>query len=95
MYPSPNVIKSRRIRWVGRVAFLGKMRNMNTILVRKLKERDHLGHIGTDGTDLIRTNFTGVNSHRVAQNRVRSRVFENRVCTFAFHKSMELLKSFL
>jgi hypothetical protein len=38
LYASPNVIrviKSRRMRWVGHVAHMGKMRNSHRILVGK------------------------------------------------------------
>jgi hypothetical protein len=38
LYASPNiirVIKSRRVRWVGKVACMGEMRNAYKIMVRK------------------------------------------------------------
>jgi hypothetical protein len=45
LYTSPNIItiiKSRRKRWVGNVARMGKMKNPFKILVGNLKGRNHL-----------------------------------------------------
>jgi hypothetical protein len=44
LYNSPNVtrvIKSRRMRWVGRAARMGQMRNEYKILVRKSEGKNH------------------------------------------------------
>jgi len=52
VYCSPNivwVIKSRRMRWAGHVTRMGEGRGVYRVLVRKLKERDHLGEPGVDG----------------------------------------------
>jgi hypothetical protein len=43
------VIKSRRMRWPGNVAFMGEMRNKYQILGGKLKVRNHLEDLDTDG----------------------------------------------
>jgi hypothetical protein len=44
LYSSPNIIrmiKSRRIRWAGHVARMGKKRNAYGILVENRKEKNH------------------------------------------------------
>jgi hypothetical protein len=46
LYASLNIIrvvKSRRIRWVGDVAFMGEIRNAYKILVRKPEGKSPLG----------------------------------------------------
>jgi hypothetical protein len=52
LYVSPNnvrVIKSRRVRWAGRVARIADMRNLYRILVKKnLKGRDDSEYRGID-----------------------------------------------
>jgi hypothetical protein len=40
------VIKSRRVRWEGRISRRGKMRNAYRILVENLKGKDHFGNLG-------------------------------------------------
>jgi hypothetical protein len=45
LYASPNiirVIKSRRMRWAGHVAHMGKMRNAYNILVENLERKSSL-----------------------------------------------------
>jgi hypothetical protein len=52
LYSSPNIIKpikSRRMRWAGRVARMGEERNVYRVLVGNQKERDHLEHQGIYG----------------------------------------------
>jgi len=52
LYSSPNilrVIKSRIIRWAGHVARMGEVKGVYRVLVRKPRERDHLGDLGVDG----------------------------------------------
>jgi hypothetical protein len=54
---SPNIvqeIKSRRIRWVGHVARMGKRGGVYRVLVRKPEERDHLRDPGVDGRIILR-----------------------------------------
>jgi len=46
LYPSPNiarVIKSRRMRWAGHVARMGRVDAYTEFCRRNLRERDHLG----------------------------------------------------
>jgi hypothetical protein len=45
LYSSHNIvwmIKTRRMRWTGHVAYMGERRGVYSVLVRNLKERDHL-----------------------------------------------------
>jgi hypothetical protein len=58
-YPSPNivrVIKSRRMRWPGRVACMGES-GVYSILVGKPEEIDHLEGPGVDGRIILRWIF--------------------------------------
>ena len=57
LYSSPNivlVIKSRRMRWVGHVARMGEKRGIHSVLVGKLKGRNHLEDPGIDGIVILR-----------------------------------------
>jgi hypothetical protein len=52
LYSSPDIIrqiKSRRMRWAGRVARMGGGRNLYRVLVGSTKEKDHLKDQGVDG----------------------------------------------
>ena len=52
LYSSPNtvrVIKSRRMRWAGNVARMGKERGVYRVLVGKPEGRNHWGDLGVDG----------------------------------------------
>jgi hypothetical protein len=52
LYSSPTifrVIKSRRKRWAGHVARMGKGESYTVFWCGNLKERDHLGDLGIDG----------------------------------------------
>jgi hypothetical protein len=56
LYCSPNiirVIKSRRMRWAGHVAHMGR-RGVYRLFVGKTEERDHLGDTGIDGRIILR-----------------------------------------
>ena len=52
LYSSPNivgVIKSRRMRWAGHVARMGKEREVYRFLVGKPEGKNHWGDLGVDG----------------------------------------------
>jgi hypothetical protein len=49
--------KSKRMRWAGHVARMGKWRGVHRVLVGNLKERDHLGGPGVDGRIILRWIF--------------------------------------
>ena len=51
------VIKSRRMRWAGRVARMGQRRGIYKVLVGNLRERDYLGDTGVDGRIILRWIF--------------------------------------
>jgi hypothetical protein len=42
-------VKSRRMRWAGHVAWVGRIRNSYNILFGKLERRDHLEDLDIDG----------------------------------------------
>ena len=57
LYSSPNtvrVIKSRRMRWAGHVARMGRGETYTGVWWGNLKERDHLGKPGIDGRIILR-----------------------------------------
>jgi hypothetical protein len=57
LYCSPNtvrVIKSRRMRWAGYVARMGRVEAYTGFWWGNLKERDHLGDQGIDGRIMLR-----------------------------------------
>jgi hypothetical protein len=51
------VIKSRTMRWAGRVARMGKVRGVYTLLVGKLEGHSPLGRSGVDGRIILRWIF--------------------------------------
>ena len=56
LYCLPNivpVIKSRIMRWAGHVARLGEKRDVYSVLVGKLRKRDHSGEPGIDGRIIL------------------------------------------
>ena len=60
LYSLPNtvrVIKSRRMRWVGHVARMGKRRGVYRVWCGNLKEVDHLGDTGVNGRIILRWTF--------------------------------------
>jgi hypothetical protein len=55
-YSSPNivpVIKSRRMRWAGHVARMGRREACIVFWWRNLRERDHWGDPGVDGRIIL------------------------------------------
>jgi hypothetical protein len=54
------MMKSRRMRWVGHVAHMKKIKNADKLLVRKPEgKKNHLEDLGTDGR-IIRIAFRAV-----------------------------------
>ena len=59
-YSSPNIvrmIKSRRMRWAGHVARMGRLEIYTGFWWGNLRERDHLEHPGLDGRILLKWIF--------------------------------------
>jgi hypothetical protein len=87
LYSSPNivkVIKSRRMRWAGHVACLGKGRSVYRVLVGSPKGRRPLGrprHRWEDNikVDLRDIGIDGENRIQLAQDRVQWWAFVNTV----------------
>jgi len=60
LYSSSNtvrVIKSRRMRWVGKVACKGERRGVYRVLVGKHEEKNNLEDRGVDGRIILRWIF--------------------------------------
>ena len=60
LYRSPNivrVIKSRIMKWAGRVARMVDRRVLHRVWCGNLNERSHLGERGVDGEIIIRCIF--------------------------------------
>jgi hypothetical protein len=60
LYCVPNilrVVKSRRMRWAGHVAYMGEGRDVYRVLVGKPEERDHLEDSGLVGSIILRWPF--------------------------------------
>ena len=73
LYCLPNivrVIKSRRMRWAGHVARMGK-RGLYTVLVGNLSERDHLGDQDVDGRIILNGSSGSRMCIELAQDRDR------------------------
>jgi hypothetical protein len=46
-------MKSRRMRWAGHVARMGKIINVHKMLFESLKGRDHSENLGVDGRIIL------------------------------------------
>ena len=60
LYSSPNiirVIKSRRMRWVGREARMAERSGTYRVWCGNLRKRDHLEEIGVDGRIILKWIF--------------------------------------
>jgi hypothetical protein len=83
LYSSPNivrVIKSRRMRWAGHVAFMGEGRGVYRALVGRPEGKRPLGRPRRRWKDNIRKDLReigidGTNWIRLAQDRVQMRAF--------------------
>jgi hypothetical protein len=78
------VIKSRRMRWVGHVARIGKGKGVYRVFVGKPKSKRPLGRPGRRWEDNIKLDLreigiNGANWIWLAQNRVKWRAFVNMV----------------
>jgi hypothetical protein len=87
LYSSPNtvrVIKSRRIRWAGRVARMGEGRGAYRVLIGRPEGKRPLGRPRRKWEDNIKMDLgeigiDGANWIHLVQDRVRWRAFVNRV----------------
>jgi hypothetical protein len=87
LYSSPNnvkVIKSRRMRWAGHVARMGKGRGVYRVLVGRPEGKRRLGRPRRRWEENIKPDFReigidGANWIRVARDRVPWRPFVNTV----------------
>jgi hypothetical protein len=87
LYSSPNivrVIKSRRVRWAGHVARMGRGRCIYRVLVGRPEGKRPLGRPRCGWEDNIKMDLReigidGANWIRLAQNRVQWRAFVNTV----------------
>jgi hypothetical protein len=87
LYSSPNIIrmiKSRRMRWVGHVARMGKGRGVYRVLIGRPEGKIPLGIAGRRWKDNIKMNLReieidGVNWIPLAQDRVHWWAFVNTV----------------
>jgi hypothetical protein len=87
LYSSPNivrVIKSRRMRWAGRVARMGERRGVNRVLVGRPEGKRPLGRPRCRLEDNIKMylremGINGANWIQLAQDRVQWRAFVNTV----------------
>jgi hypothetical protein len=87
LYSSPNtvrVIKSRRLRWTGHVARMGKRRGVYRFLVERPEGKRPVGRPRLKWEDNIKldlreTGIDGANWIRLAQDRVQWRAFVSTV----------------
>jgi hypothetical protein len=90
LYSSPSIIriiKSRRVRWAGHVARMGKKRNAYRLLVGRPEGKRPLGrqrcrwkyNIRMDLMDLLEIELGGVNWYGLVQDRYRWRTLVTMV----------------
>jgi transcription termination factor 2 len=88
LYSSPNIVKvieSRRMRWAGHVARMGKGRGVYRVLVgrpkgkRPLERPRHRWEDNTTKLDLREIGIVGANWIQLAQDRVQWRALVNTV----------------
>jgi hypothetical protein len=87
LYSSPNlfrVVKSRRMRWAGHVARMGRGEVFTGFWFGGPKGRDHWEDLSVGGRIILRwtlreIGINGANSIQLAQSTVRWRVFVNTV----------------
>jgi hypothetical protein len=87
LYPLPSIIritKSRRMRWVGHVAWIGVKRNVYRLLVRKPEGKRPLGRprlrwLDNIKMDILEIGLNVMNLVGLAQDRYRWRALVNSV----------------
>jgi hypothetical protein len=87
LYSSPSIIriiKSRRMRWAGHVAWMGEKRNVYRLLVGKPEGKRPLGRprhrwIDNIKVDLLEIGLNDVDWISLAQDRYRRRALVNSV----------------
>jgi hypothetical protein len=67
------------MKWAGRIAYMGEMRNAFRIFAGKLKERDKLEDLGVDGKIILKLTSSRVWTIQQAQDRVQWRSLLNTV----------------
>jgi hypothetical protein len=91
------IIKSRRMKWAGHVARMGKKRNVYRLLVGKPERKRPLGRlrrgwINNIKIDLSEVGLSVVDWVCLAQNRYSWRALLNAVMNFGFHKMLEIYR---
>jgi hypothetical protein len=87
LYSSPNIVRviiSRRMRWAGHVARMGKGRGAYRVVVGRLESKRPLGRPRRRWEDNIKIDLReigidGANWIQLAQDRVQGRTFVNTV----------------
>jgi hypothetical protein len=93
LYTSPNIVrvtKSRRMRWAGHVARMGREAVFTEFLKRPLG-RPRRRWEDNIKLDLMMTGIDGVNWIRLAQDRVQLRAFVNTVMNLVSQRKQAIL----